>query len=136
MRKTAVLLIFLGFIACKSRFERAELFHENGTPKVVGVYHLDEDTVRVGEKHFYPDSNLRMIAYYDDSGKRKDKWTYFYENGELWSSCEYSGGLKHGESIVYYPNGQVRYSGKYEMDRPVSGSFKYYNEKGALIRTE
>ncbi len=139
MKWTSFILLMMLFIAgCKSdkTFEQLEQRFPEGSPKIVGIYKVENDTHRIGEKHFYPDSALRMVAYYDSSGARMGEWKYYFEDGKLWSSCEYKAGLKHGKSEVFYPNGQLRYEGKYQNDRPVEGSFTYYNEQGEVTKNE
>ena len=126
------------FYGCSSEstIEILEQSFPEGNPKVVGLYKVQSDTFRVGEKHFYPESSLRMIAFYDSTGARMGEWKYYFEDGKLWSACEYKSGLKHGKSEVYYPNGQLRYEGEYQNDQPVEGSFTYYDEQGEVSSNE
>jgi len=122
--------------SCKNEMQLIESEFKNGSPKVVGLYTVDTDTIKSGELHDYPNEQLRMKASFDPDGLRSGSWEYYYEDGTPWSFCEYKSGVKHGGSSVFYKNGKLRYVGKYNSDQVVSGSFKYYNEAGELVKEE
>ena len=43
----------------------------------------------------------------------------------------YKNGLKHGHSIVKFPDGTIHYYGEYADDKKI-GIWKSYNERGKL----
>lgn len=136
MKSYPVIVLFALLLSCTNQFEKVERSFDDGGAELVGIYKVNGDTTRIGEKHFYPNGGLRMTAFYDESGKRTGKWDYFYEDGKLWSTCEYEQGLKHGKSEVFFLNGQLRYEGEYYFDEAVKGSFRYYSEDGSLTKEE
>ena len=57
----------------------------------------------------------------------------YFENGALWSLCNYVEDKKQGKSIVYLPNGNKAYEGMYELDKP-TGEWIYYNQDGSVAK--
>ena len=43
--------------------------------------------------------------------KRTGEWSYWYNNGKLWSRGHYKDGVDHGLKSVYHENGQKYYEG-------------------------
>ncbi|MCB0793915.1 MAG: hypothetical protein KDB88_04190 [Flavobacteriales bacterium] len=66
-------------------------------------------------------------------GERVGVWRSHLPNGKLLSQIEYRNGRKHGPTVVYHPNGAVRYTGAYEDDQP-SGTWRFYDKEGELVR--
>jgi len=90
-----------------------------------------EEFLKVGERHYYENGQIELEGRYDKKGKRQGRWKYWYPNGKLWSMCDYTSGLKDGESKVYFENGEVRYYGKYNNDEKI-GTWRFYDESGQL----
>ena len=67
------------------------------------------------------------------AGKREGEWFMYFENGALWSRCNYVEDKKQGKSVVYLPNGNKAYEGMYEADKP-TGEWIYYNEDGSIAK--
>ena len=67
------------------------------------------------------------------AGKREGEWFVYFENGTLWSRCNYIEDKKQGKSVVYLPNGNKAYEGMYEADKP-TGEWIYYNEDGSIAK--
>lgn len=115
-------------VACASKTEVVVEKFPDGKAKIIRTFNADSSYL---EATFYKAGQPEMKGEASKAGKRNGKWDYWYENGELWSTCEYKEGLKHGKSAVYYPNGQVRYSGQYENDKPV-GKWVFFEEDGKI----
>lgn len=83
-------------------------------------------------RHFHPNGRLMAEGRY--AGQAKDSiWTYYDEQGALRSTESWKLGVKHGEQMAYYPDGQVAeralfangvQSGKTEQFFP-DGTLKY-----------
>ncbi len=114
--------------------EREDQYYPGGGVKIIG-YYSDSAGIerRLGERRLYENGNIEIEGFIDRQGRRTGRWKYFYENGTLWSECDYADGMRHGESRTYYPNGQLRYDGLYENDEPISGSFKYFTQDGTEV---
>lgn len=125
----AVLIgLMITAIACSPQAEIVVEKFPDGKPKIVRTFNADSS---YQEATFYNAGQPEMKGEASKAGKRNGKWDYWYENGQLWSTCEYQEGRKHGKSAVYYPNGQVRYSGEYENDKP-KGKWLFFEEDGKL----
>ncbi len=122
-------ILFL-FMACKEELSRHVVeYHENGVPRLVSYYrHQGVDSVLVREEWFYADSSLRMTGGYED-GLKSGEWIAWYENGNPWSQGTFLEGKSHGERIVYHENGQIKYKGSYTHgDR--SGHWEFFDANG------
>ena len=60
------------------------------------------------------------------------KYIRKYTNGKIHIKLSFKDGMKHGKYREYYPNENVKISGKYKKDQQV-GTWKYYDSKGDLI---
>jgi len=56
-----------------------------------------------------------------------------YPNGNLWSTCNYKKGAKHGKTSSYYQNGNLRYVGFYKNDEK-SDIWLFYSEDGKFVK--
>lgn len=65
-------------------------------------------------------------------GQRDGQWTSYTEEGRVKSRNQYVHGVLEGPTIVFYDNGQVRYTGQHHRDKPV-GEWRFYTEQGALM---
>jgi antitoxin component YwqK of YwqJK toxin-antitoxin module len=87
------------------------------------------------------------VALYDEAGRlskvsrwserqRHGKWEAFYPNGGPWSVHHYTNGVQVGMYQTWHPNGQPFISGHYDKDGNPSGTWRFFNESGALVREE
>jgi hypothetical protein len=100
--------------------------HQNFKPKALkdtigGIYH-----------EFYENGNVKVKGIYKNN-KRDGDWSFFYDNGKLWSWGEYTDGVRNGGSSVYYENGVLKMEGTYLNNKQV-GIWKFYNKEGKLIK--
>ncbi len=129
--KFAHIILLLMFFSCSNRIEKTELYYPDGSKKTVAVYE-GKDQKKVEETGYYQNGEIKIHGYFDQAGKRKGVWEYYYDNGKLWSRCSYTNGIKNGKSEVWYENGQKRYEGEYSNDRQV-GAWKFWDEKGNQV---
>lgn len=80
----------------------------------------------------YPNGNKKFEGNMKD-GKRIGEWFMYFEDGTLWSRCNYVNDQKQGKSVVYLPNGSKAYEGMYEKDQPI-GEWIYYKEDGSVAK--
>lgn len=130
--KNIYLFISLCFLlfACNSETEKIEAKFEDGTTKIIATYKGDQVIKRT---EYYPDGKPKITGQYDDNGLRQGHWQFWYENGNLWSECDYKAGLRHGTSIVYYENGNKQYEGTFDNDKK-TGVWKFWNNDGSLAK--
>ena len=81
---------------------------------------------------YYPGrKKVKFRGEQDENGQRHGKWTFYNEQGLELSSTHYEHGVKHGISVVKYPNGQIHYFGEYVNDKQ-TGVWKTFDQKGQL----
>jgi antitoxin component YwqK of YwqJK toxin-antitoxin module len=87
------------------------------------------------QEQYYPNGQLKMSGKINNSGQKEGIWTSYFENGKKNSESNFKNGLNDGYSMVWYPNGNVRYFGDYANGKKV-GEWTFYNEKGEFVKTE
>ena len=87
----------------------------------------------------------------------RDRWIYWYDNGQELYEKHYKNGKLDGSSITWHPNGQMKYEGSWkngmwhglsrgwhkdgqklsvgtwENNKFISGSAKYWNQNGERV---
>ena len=84
-------------------------------------------------KEFYDNGNLKIEGYYNENGEKTGKWVSYFENGKKNSEANFSKGISHGYSMVWYPNGSVRYFGDYNKGEKVR-KWVFYDETGSMAK--
>ena len=81
---------------------------------------------------YYPGKKQKKFqGEQDENGQRQGKWTFYGPEGLELSTTHYEHGIRHGHSIVKYPNGAIHYYGEYNMDQQI-GIWKSYDMQGNL----
>ena len=81
---------------------------------------------------YYPGKKQKKFqGEQDENGQRQGKWTFYGPEGLELSTTHYEHGIRHGHSIVKYPNGAIHYYGEYNMDQQI-GILKSYDMQGNL----
>lgn len=133
MRFAILLLIIISFSCTSEKTEEVVQSFDNGKPQQVQVFELDGDQkVLIETIDYYPNGQVKMKGGVNPEGERNGVWQAWYQDGTIWSEGEFSNGLQHGYRKVYHPNGQLRYEGNYESDKP-SGEWIFYNDSGKEI---
>lgn len=134
---------YFGFItalillaSCSDNIQKVvEESYPDGTPKTVYYYqNKGNQKELVKEVSFYPNKNKRLEGEYK-ANERNGKWTYYYENGNLWSEGSFVNGIDDGYRVTYYENGHKRYEGNFKMGNRI-GIWKFYNENGENLKEE
>jgi hypothetical protein len=83
-----------------------------------GYYHGEwRDNARHGKgKYTWKEGHIYIGDFVND--KRTGKGTYIWSHGERYEGS-WSNNLRHGHGVLYHPDGQVKFSGNWENDRPV-----------------
>lgn len=131
MKTIIYLTVVLALISCSDKEKEAQTEGSNQTVAEVSP----DDLVQVRDGVFYeyyPDGkSIKFTGPQDAEGNRHGKWLYYSQDGRELSMTMYKNGLKHGHSIVKYPDGTVHYYGEYKEDKKV-GVWKSYNDRGKL----
>lgn len=135
MKQNLLFFTLLVFILASCRFEHkvVEETYDDGSSKRVCLYKgKGESRELIKETTYYPNKQVQMEGTYKDS-KRDGKWTYWYENGKLWSDGQFVKGKSDGKRTTYFENGKVRYEGFYKEDIRV-GKWRFFDENGRLLQ--
>jgi len=135
MKIKILLLTIMIFSLASCRFETREVeeTYEDGSPKRVCIYiGKGENRELIRETTYYPNKQAQMEGTYKDN-KREGRWTYWYENGKLWSDGIFVKGKSDGKRTTYFENGKVRYEGFYKEDMRV-GKWRFFDENGRLLQ--
>lgn len=135
--KFAALIITLAvlFYSCSQKtVDEVTETYPDGSPKVRITFTVDGET-KLKEKiaKYYESGNLEYTGTFDREGKRHGKWTYYYQDGKIWSEAAYQNGERHGPSAVYFQNGNKRYEGNY-LHNSQTGKWLFYDEQGKLVK--
>lgn len=87
------------------------------------------------QKEHYSNGQVKITGRLNNDGLKEGVWTSYFENGKKNSESNFKKGINNGYSMVWYPNGNVRYFGDYTNGNK-SGSWTFYNEKGKVVKTE
>jgi antitoxin component YwqK of YwqJK toxin-antitoxin module len=131
----SLLLVFV-FILTGCNDKTQEVIEEkfpDGSPKTV-KYYLENNGKKslVKEIDYYANKHKRLEGEYKND-QRNGKWTYFYENGKIWSEGFFVDDINDGKRTTYFENGQIRYQGSYKMGDRI-GKWQFYNENGDLVK--
>ncbi|MDA1053602.1 MAG: hypothetical protein O3C40_24405 [Planctomycetota bacterium] len=65
-------------------------------------------------------------------GLRDGEWTYRLQNGAKYLDAEYKLGKRHGDWIIYYPDGTIRSKRHFGDGKPIDQS-EYFDDRGTLL---
>lgn len=106
--------ILLKDVAELQKIELKRDYNENGEIESLGGY--NNQNKKEGMHHFYgEDGNLAAAK--------------IYNNGQLLSEGDLTGGRKNGEWIMYFPDGGIQAKGSYKNDIKVGKWIYYYENK-------
>jgi antitoxin component YwqK of YwqJK toxin-antitoxin module len=126
-------LLIVSLASCRFENKVVEEKYDDGSPKRVCIYKgKGESRELVKETTYYSNKQPQMEGTYKDN-KRDGRWTYWYENGKLWSDGQFTNGKADGKRTTYFENGKVRYEGFYKEDMRV-GQWRFFDENGRLLQ--
>lgn len=132
-RLLLVLLLSLTLASCRFENKVVEETYDDGTPKRVCIYKgSGDDKELVRETTYYANKQRQMEGTYQNN-KRHGTWTYWYENGKVWSEGQFINGKSDGRRVTYFENGKVRYEGSYKEDIRI-GKWRFFDENGRLLQ--
>lgn len=126
-------LFIFSLLGCNSEQKVVEETNPDGSPKRVCIY-KGEGASRelIKETTYYPNGKPQMEGTYA-TGQRNGTWTYWHENGNLWSTGFFNNGKAEGKRTTYFSNGKVQYEGNYKEDMRV-GIWRFFDEQGRLLK--
>jgi antitoxin component YwqK of YwqJK toxin-antitoxin module len=128
-----LLLSLFIFISCSREKRVVEESYPDGSPKRVCIYKgRGENRQMIRETAYYSNGKLRMDGTYKNN-KRDGKWTYWFENGLIWSEGFFAEGKNDSIRLINFPNGKKRYEFHYNKGVR-TGKWKFYDETGRLLK--
>jgi len=128
MKYSLVLSLMILAVSCtteKKETPKKELEVENLIEYKNGIY-----------TEYYPGrKKVKMRGAQDKNKVRNGKWVLLSPSGKELSITFFEKGLREGHTIIKYPNGSINYVGEYLHNEQI-GVWKFYDEKGKLIREE
>jgi len=104
--------------------------------KIVGYYEIDgKDSIKVGERTFYPNSEKVYLEFRIKDGKRHGECLSFFQNGTRQSLNTYKEGMLNGDYRVWHENGELQIEGQYENNKEV-GEWVFYDKDGNVKKTQ
>jgi antitoxin component YwqK of YwqJK toxin-antitoxin module len=126
--RNAIVFCALFILSCKNKSENKS----NSTDTTITQYSLNNGVIDGMQSEKYENGNKKFEGLMK-KGKREGEWFMYFENGAIWSRCNYVEDKKQGKSLVYLPNGNKAYEGLYEDDKPI-GEWIYYNDDGSVLK--
>ena len=109
---------------------------EKSEKEDIHVETVNTNQIETGIKEtYYPNGKLQMRGKLNNDGQKNGVWISYFENGQKNSESNFKDGINNGYSMVWFPNGNVRYFGDY-LNGKRSGTWTYYNEKGKVVKSE
>jgi len=108
-------------VKSKAQFKNATLFGPNANSKG----HSNKNILEVAD--IFEVKNLHP------NDLNADEYIKKFKDGKQYIKVALKNGLRHGRYYEYYPNGQVKITGRYRKDKQV-GLWKAYDEKGAELK--
>ncbi len=138
--KIFTLIVLTALVSCGETPKDKDVVLETTAPDkdtTEKVTPQNELVIVPGGKHleYWPSGQLKIQGQYDMQSLRTGLWMSYYESGIKWSESYYIDGLRHGHSLTFFTNGQVRYVGEFLKDEK-SGLWTFYDEEGNKIKEE
>lgn len=120
--------------SCKGKTTKVvEEKYPDGSPKTERFYKEEDQKKELVKEIKYYDNHQKQYEGDFKSEKRNGKWTYWREDGKIWSEGTFKDGLRNGPGKVYYEDGKVYYECEYKNDIRC-GVWHFYNEEGKEMK--
>lgn len=125
-------VLFLVVSCSSSVHEHVMQTFEDGNPKLVHFYKMNSvDSVLLKEVQYYSGGHKKVEGTYKND-KRDGAWTFWFENGTVWSEGFFTQDVRSGKTLVYHENGAPFYEGVYQEGKK-HGVWIFYNQMGEKV---
>ena len=125
--KNTIIVLTVTLLSCKDPIPCSTLEFEDGFTTKNGRNFTGECNT------FYHDFKLRSIQRYKN-GRDHDKWTFYFNNGNIQTEGLFEKGKRIGEWKYFYESGKVWKINHYKNGLKV-GNWQTYSEEGDLIES-
>jgi antitoxin component YwqK of YwqJK toxin-antitoxin module len=135
MRKIIFLLAIVVLASCGKKYEERIIeTYPDGKPKRVQYFTaVPENSYKAREVVYYQNGKKKMDGAYNADNKKHGKWTYWREDGKVWSEGYFFEGKDDGMRKTWHENGKKHYQGKYDKGTRI-GKWKFWDESGKLVK--
>jgi uncharacterized protein len=135
MRNTALFLVILFLASCGTKLtEKIIESYPDGKPKRVQYFTPGgAESYLAKEIYYYQNGQKKMEGSYDKEKRKHGEWTYWREDGKVWSEGNFFEGKDDGVHKTWHENGQKHYEGRYDKGVRV-GIWKFYDENGKMVK--
>jgi len=135
MRKIIFIALVILVSACGTKLQEKTIeAFPDGKPKRVQFSTGEGESAYVAKEVFYYQNGQKKLeGAYNRDGKKHGKWTYWREDGKLWSEGYFDEGKDDGMRKTWHENGQKHYQGKYNSGKRI-GTWKFWDENGNLVK--
>lgn len=120
-------------MSCNVQLEEViEESYPDGNPKLV-KYYTKKDRSLVKETTYYPNQQKQSEGEIKDE-KMDGQWSFWFQNGQIWTTAQYKENIKQGKQTVWHDNGQKYYEGLFKDNERV-GIWKFWDSSGVLSKT-
>lgn len=127
MRKWIFVFIVssIGLFSCSN--ENIEIYHENGSSKLIGFYIKDTSLKnKLKEVSYYP-SGIKKSEIEFKLGQKNGKFEIWFESGNLFQEGKYKEGIIDGIVINYFDeSGHKKQIERYYKDGSLATEIRYY----------
>lgn len=88
--------------SCDPAQEEIITTHPDGSPKLIyGIRNQDGKKVRVYEKVFYENGQLRHQGHFNEAGQRVKVWKFWFSDGKLFAKGNFSNNIRGDHWTIY-----------------------------------
>ncbi len=112
----------------------ATVKHDGSDFKVISNK-TESETINGVYYEYYPgeEKRIKLQGNKNEEGKRDGVWLFYSKEGKELSMTTYKNGVRDGEIMVKYPNGNIHYTGQYTNGER-TGKWSFYSPGGKKIK--
>jgi antitoxin component YwqK of YwqJK toxin-antitoxin module len=116
------------FTGCDSRYKKSidKTFSDGKPAKISVMDTVDGRNDTISKVEYWPNGNRRIEGGYKNN-LRDGEWTYWFENGKVWSKGSFKDGLSEGKFQIYNEDGTRYLESSYKMGKP-DGCWTFFDK--------
>jgi antitoxin component YwqK of YwqJK toxin-antitoxin module len=127
-----LLTLFLSSCSDGVKEEVVSTYPDGTAMKIEYARYIGDRRVVEREVRFYQNGEKEEEGAYVEE-KRNGHWTYWHDNGNVWSEGDFKNGVREGKGIVNYKNGKTNFIGYYKSGKADS-LWVFYDAEGNAVK--